>query len=73
MVIATPRASPPSGRHGSHHPYCVNADGHGPAWGNSLFEDAAEYGYGKAMGLRHRREKVSALMKQALPRAPPAN
>jgi pyruvate-ferredoxin/flavodoxin oxidoreductase len=51
----------------------VNADGHGPAWGNSLFEDAAEYGYGKAMGLRHRREKVSALMKQALPRAPPAN
>ncbi len=27
-------------------PYCTNADGHGPAWGNSLFEDAAEFGFG---------------------------
>jgi len=27
-------------------PYCVNADGRGPAWNNSLFEDAAELGYG---------------------------
>ncbi|MDR1748164.1 MAG: pyruvate:ferredoxin (flavodoxin) oxidoreductase [Spirochaetaceae bacterium] len=27
-------------------PYCKNADGHGPAWSNSLFEDAAEFGYG---------------------------
>ncbi|MDO5047359.1 MAG: pyruvate:ferredoxin (flavodoxin) oxidoreductase [Anaerococcus sp.] len=26
--------------------YTKNADGRGPAWGNSLFEDAAEYGYG---------------------------
>jgi pyruvate-ferredoxin/flavodoxin oxidoreductase len=27
-------------------PYCVNADGRGPAWSNSLFEDCAEFGYG---------------------------
>lgn len=27
-------------------PYTVNADGKGPAWSNSLFEDAAEFGYG---------------------------
>ncbi|MCG8529298.1 MAG: pyruvate:ferredoxin (flavodoxin) oxidoreductase, partial [Desulfovibrionales bacterium] len=27
-------------------PYCTNADGHGPAWASSLFEDAAEYGFG---------------------------
>ena len=27
-------------------PYCTNKDGFGPAWGNSLFEDAAEYGCG---------------------------
>ncbi|MGL4981655.1 MAG: pyruvate:ferredoxin (flavodoxin) oxidoreductase [Treponemataceae bacterium] len=27
-------------------PYAKNADGHGPAWSNSLFEDAAEFGYG---------------------------
>ncbi len=27
-------------------PYCVNADGRGPAWNNSLFEDNAEFGLG---------------------------
>ena len=27
-------------------PYTVNAKGYGPAWSNSLFEDAAEFGYG---------------------------
>jgi len=27
-------------------PYCKNADGRGPAWNNSLFEDAAEFGFG---------------------------
>ncbi len=27
-------------------PYTVNADGRGPAWSNSLFEDTAEFGYG---------------------------
>jgi pyruvate-ferredoxin/flavodoxin oxidoreductase len=27
-------------------PYCKRADGTGPAWTNSLFEDAAEVGYG---------------------------
>ncbi|MDD7044649.1 MAG: pyruvate:ferredoxin (flavodoxin) oxidoreductase [Peptoniphilaceae bacterium] len=26
--------------------YTKNCEGKGPAWGNSLFEDAAEYGYG---------------------------
>ncbi len=30
--------------------YTVNEDGHGPAWSNSLFEDAAEFGYGMLMG-----------------------
>jgi pyruvate-ferredoxin/flavodoxin oxidoreductase len=27
-------------------PYTFNADGRGPTWNNSLFEDAAEFGYG---------------------------
>ena len=27
-------------------PYTVDEKGHGPAWSNSLFEDAAEFGYG---------------------------
>jgi pyruvate-ferredoxin/flavodoxin oxidoreductase len=30
-------------------PYCTRNDGKGPAWGNSLFEDAAEYGLGMRM------------------------
>lgn len=38
--------------------YCVNADGHGPAWGNSLFEDNAEYGYGMAVALDSRRNRL---------------
>lgn len=36
-------------------PYCRNERGLGPAWGNSLFEDNAEYGYGIALALKHRR------------------
>src|SRR5260370_31270080 len=27
-------------------PYTVNPEGRGPAWSNSLFEDAAEFGLG---------------------------
>ena len=27
-------------------PYAINADGRGPAWNNSLFEDAAEFSFG---------------------------
>ena len=27
-------------------PYCTDLNGRGPAWNNSLFEDAAEFGYG---------------------------
>ncbi|MBU0995980.1 MAG: pyruvate:ferredoxin (flavodoxin) oxidoreductase [Proteobacteria bacterium] len=47
-------------------PYCVNKEGHGPTWGNSLFEDAAEFGFGMAMGVNQRREKLKDLMTQAL-------
>ena len=38
-------------------PYTVNKEGKGPAWGNSLFEDNAEYGLGMFIAqdtLRHR-------------------
>ena len=27
-------------------PYCTNPEGRGPTWNNSLFEDAAEFGFG---------------------------
>ncbi|MEF2229313.1 MAG: pyruvate:ferredoxin (flavodoxin) oxidoreductase, partial [Pseudodesulfovibrio sp.] len=46
-------------------PYCVNADGHGPAWGNSLFEDAAEFGFGIEMAVSHRRQHLAELVKEA--------
>jgi pyruvate-ferredoxin/flavodoxin oxidoreductase len=51
-------------------PYCVNRDGFGPAWGNSLFEDAAEFGYGIEMGLNNRREILIANCEEALCGAP---
>jgi pyruvate-ferredoxin/flavodoxin oxidoreductase len=32
-------------------PYCVGADGRGPAWSNSLFEDNAEFGLGLRLSI----------------------
>ncbi len=40
-------------------PYTVNAQGHGPAWSNSLFEDAAEFGYGMLLAQRAIRDKLA--------------
>ncbi|MCL1916019.1 MAG: pyruvate:ferredoxin (flavodoxin) oxidoreductase [Desulfovibrionaceae bacterium] len=45
-------------------PYTVNKDGHGPAWGNSLFEDAAEYGYGMSLAYKQRRAKLVELLEE---------
>jgi pyruvate-ferredoxin/flavodoxin oxidoreductase len=47
-------------------PYTINANGHGPAWANSLFEDNAEYGYGMAVGVRKIRARIAIRMRQAL-------
>jgi len=47
-------------------PYTVNKDGHGPAWGNSLFEDAAEFGYGINLGVTTRRNALADHMREAL-------
>lgn len=47
--------------------YCVrDSDGRGPAWGNSLFEDNAEYGYGMAVSCRQRRDAIAAAMEQVI-------
>jgi pyruvate-ferredoxin/flavodoxin oxidoreductase len=32
-------------------PYCKNPQGRGPSWSNSLFEDAAEFGFGFRLGI----------------------
>ena len=37
-------------------PYTANAKGQGPAWSNSLFEDAAEFGYGMALAQKALRD-----------------
>ena len=47
-------------------PYCVNADGHGPTWGNSLFEDPAEFTYGMFLGILQQRRKLADLAQAAL-------
>lgn len=41
-------------------PYTVNAEGHGPAWDNSLFEDAAEFGYGMGLAQKAIRTRLKA-------------
>lgn len=46
--------------------YCVNKNGQGPAWANSLFEDNAEYGYGIAITVQHRRERLEMLIDEAI-------
>ncbi len=40
-------------------PYTTNAEGCGPAWANSLFEDNAEYGLGMALGVEKLRARVA--------------
>jgi len=40
-------------------PYTVNKEGCGPAWGNSLFEDTAEFGFGIAAAYKQRRNYLA--------------
>ena len=59
MVIAN--ATGCSSIWGANYPsnaYCVNSQGKGPAWANSLFEDNAEYGYGMACAINDRRARL---------------
>ena len=41
-------------------PYTRNAEGKGPAWANSLFEDNAEHGYGLYLGQKAIRARLAA-------------
>jgi len=47
-------------------PFCVDDEGHGPAWANSLFEDNAEYGFGMVLASNQRRAKLGDLISQAM-------
>ena len=46
-------------------PYCKNAEGKGPAWANSLFEDNAEYGLGMSLGITQMRDRLEKLMNES--------
>ena len=46
-------------------PYTTNFRGHGPAWGNSLFEDFAEFGLGMTIANEKMQERLVDLMQRA--------
>jgi len=46
-------------------PYTVNEKGHGPAWGNSLFEDFAEFGLGMFIANEQLRRRLTDYMQKA--------
>jgi len=45
-------------------PYCVNDEGRGPAWSNSLFEDNAEFGLGFRLTLDKQKEHAAELLEK---------
>ena len=47
-------------------PYTTNEKGHGPAWANSLFEDFCEFGLGMTIADEKMRNRVTALVEQAI-------
>ena len=44
-------------------PYKTNAEGRGPAWANSLFEDNAEFGFGMKLALSKKQEIAVGLLR----------
>ncbi len=46
-------------------PYTTNHRGHGPAWGNSLFEDNAEFGLGMMMAGKQLRKQIALAIEKA--------
>ncbi|MBI9101239.1 MAG: pyruvate:ferredoxin (flavodoxin) oxidoreductase [Spirochaetales bacterium] len=47
-------------------PYCKDDNGRGPAWGNSLFEDNAEYGFGMRLAVDSNRGQLKMNVEKAL-------
>ena len=45
-------------------PWSANAEGRGPAWSNSLFEDNAEFGYGMRVARDQQRQMALDLLEQ---------
>jgi pyruvate-ferredoxin/flavodoxin oxidoreductase len=51
-------------------PYTKNANGEGPAWASSLFEDNAEFGFGMHVGVEALRDRLEAVMTRTMDKAP---
>src|SRR4029077_20319295 len=51
-------------------PYTANADGRGPAWANSLFEDNAEFGYGLRLSIDQHEHRARAMLLELAPHLP---
>jgi pyruvate-ferredoxin/flavodoxin oxidoreductase len=49
-------------------PYCVDPQGRGPAWSNSLFEDNAEFGFGIRLAVDAHAEQARELLRGLAPR-----
>ena len=47
-------------------PYTTNKDGFGPTWGNSLYEDPAEFTYGMFLGHLQERKRLAELAETAI-------
>ena len=45
-------------------PYSTDADGRGPAWNNSLFEDNAEFGFGMRLGVDSQEARARILLER---------
>jgi len=45
-------------------PYTTDANGEGPSWGSSLFEDNAEYGFGMHIGVEALRDRIQHTMEE---------
>jgi pyruvate-ferredoxin/flavodoxin oxidoreductase len=48
-------------------PYCQRADGRGPAWSNSLFEDNAEFAFGMRLAIDKMNEHALELLHLLIP------
>ena len=47
-------------------PYTKNAEGQGPAWSNSLFEDFCEYGLGMVLATKKMKSRITALLQELI-------
>ncbi|OCL25801.1 pyruvate:ferredoxin (flavodoxin) oxidoreductase [Orenia metallireducens] len=52
-------------------PFTTDADGRGPAWANSLFEDNAEFGYGMRVASETTRDRIQSIMAETMDQVEP--